>query len=68
MRDVRRRREMEENRARAGGVVVQAGAAPSPAGSSDAADRLAQAKRLLDQGLISQDEYRATKQRVLGEL
>lgn len=65
-REKRRVREMEEARARAGGIVVGAPAAPGP--SEDPVARLARAKQMLDQGLISEAEYDALKARILGAL
>lgn len=70
-REKRRVREMEEARARAGGVYM--GALPGvPAASvtptaDDAVSKLAKAKSMLDQGLISEVEYEALKAKVLAE-
>jgi hypothetical protein len=66
-REKRRVRELEEMRARSGGI--QLGATPGAAGGGDSqADvvhRLAQAKEMLDKGLISDSEYEAMKARVI---
>jgi hypothetical protein len=64
-REKRRVRDMEEARAKAGGVVL--GHAPA-APAEDPVARLAKAKQMLDQGLISETEYDALKARILGAL
>lgn len=72
----RRRREMEEKRAGASNIVVNAApaavatpvAAPAPSPVASAEDPLAKLKKLkdmLEAGLISDDEYNATKTRIL---
>lgn len=74
-REKNRVREMEEARARAGGVHVgtspvhidDIGAAGGAASDAPAA-RLQRAKELLDQGLISDAEYEAVKAKVLADL
>ena len=65
-REKRRVREMEEARARAGGVVL--GSTPGAAPVEDPVARLAKAKQMLDQGLISETEYDALKARILNTL
>jgi len=73
-REKRRVREMEEARARAGGVYVTPGATPAgpqneatpPA--DDLVARLAKAKALLDQGLIQEAEYETLKAKILSSL
>lgn len=67
-REKRRVREMEEDRARSGGVVV--GAAPGVAGASaeDPVEKLAKAKAMLDQHLISDIEYEALKAKILAAM
>jgi hypothetical protein len=69
-REKRRIREMEEARAKSGGVIVGSspllGGAPAPA--EDPVARLAKAKQMLDQGLISETEYDALKARILNTL
>jgi hypothetical protein len=62
-REKRRVREMEEARARAGGIVM--GAPAGGATPEDPVARLAKAKQMLDQGLISETEYDALKARIL---
>jgi hypothetical protein len=47
--------------------AFQAPAAPSPTGAS-VGDRLAELKRLFDQGLISAEEYSAQRTRILAEI
>jgi hypothetical protein len=68
-REKRRVREMEEARARSGGVVLGGplpGAATAP--GEDPVSRLAKAKQMLEQGLISETEYDALKARILNTL
>jgi hypothetical protein len=63
-RERRRIRELEELRARAGGVQIGApAAAAAPAG--DAVRRLQEARQMLDSHLISDAEYEAIKARIL---
>lgn len=74
----RRQRQMEEDRARSGGVIVHAGPAmatppvPAPTAAAqvkeDPVERLSKLKRMLDAGLIEQSEYESTKARILAEL
>jgi hypothetical protein len=70
-REKRRVREMEEARAKAGGVYM--GSVPgmtSPAATEpreDSVAKLSRAKAMLDQGLISQTEYETLKAKVLSE-
>jgi hypothetical protein len=65
-REKRRVRELEELRARSGGIqVLSAAAAPSPAAESDAVRRLREAKQLLDAKLITDAEYEAIKARIV---
>jgi PH (Pleckstrin Homology) domain-containing protein/putative oligomerization/nucleic acid binding protein len=69
-REKNRVREMEEMRAKAGGVHI--GALPSAAVESSPMDntkaRLQKAKEMLDAGLITDAEYEAAKARVLASL
>ncbi len=75
-REERRQRDLEEMRARAGGVQIgSAGAAGAPGavsttGASDdeLVGRLERAKDMLGRGLISDAEYEAVKAKVLGTL
>jgi hypothetical protein len=72
-REKRRVRELEELRAKSGGIQVGAavgeigGATRSVAGDSAAA-RLAQAKQMFDQKLITDSEYESLKARIVGSL
>jgi hypothetical protein len=71
-REKRRVREMEEARAKAGGVYMGAiPGTPMPAAAAapaeDAVSKLSKAKAMLDQGLISDVEYEALKAKVLAE-
>lgn len=69
-REKRRVREMEEARARAGGVYmggipgVPQASAPAP---EDPAARLSKAKAMVEQNLISEAEYETLKAKVLAE-
>src|ERR1700716_853980 len=65
-REKRRVRELEELRARSGGIQLMSGAAPAtgtPAG--DAVRRLREAKQLLDAKLITDAEYEAIKAKIV---
>jgi hypothetical protein len=62
-REKRRAREMEEARARSGGVHLA-----GPAAAEDPVAKLAKAKQMLDQGLISEAEYDALKAKILGAM
>ncbi len=64
-REKRRVREMEEARARAGGITMNA---PSGPPAEDPVEKLARAKKMLDQGLISEAEYEAVKAKILGAM
>jgi hypothetical protein len=67
-REKRRVRELEELRARSGGIQVMAGAplaAAATTGSDDALRRLEEAKRLLDARLITDSEYEAIKAKIV---
>ncbi|HEX4377215.1 MAG TPA: hypothetical protein VHZ99_08690 [Steroidobacteraceae bacterium] len=66
-REKRRVRELEELRARAGGIQLGSGMAPaaaSPDAPSDAMRRLQEAKQMLDAKLITDAEYEAIKARI----
>jgi hypothetical protein len=72
-REKRRVRELEEMRAKLGGVQIGSGssAAPSPfrgGQPNDAVARLQQAKQMVDAKLISDAEYEALKAKILGGL
>lgn len=69
-REMRRARELEEARAKAGGIYIGQPATPSvPGGPTASGDdpmaKLKQAKEMLDQGLISEVEYDALKAKIL---
>lgn len=67
-REKRRVRELEELRARSGGIQVLAGApigAASAGAGDDAVHRLQEAKRLLDARLITDSEYEAIKAKIV---
>jgi hypothetical protein len=68
-REKRRVRDLEEMRARAGGVQVGnlAGAAPDSA-AGDATQRLQHAKSMLDAGLISDSEYETLKAKIISQV
>jgi|SRR5579859_1691820 len=80
-REKRRVRTIEEMRAQAGGVQIATGVYPQndpphvadgrtlPLSATDnPVDRLARAKTMLDQGLISDSEYEAIKAKIVGSL
>ncbi|HEY8052167.1 MAG: hypothetical protein ACHQD6_02530 [Steroidobacterales bacterium] len=65
-REKRRVRELEELRARSGGVQVMSAPAAAPAGfEGDAVRRLQEAKQLLDAKLITDSEYEAIKAKIV---
>jgi hypothetical protein len=68
-REKRRVRDLEEMRARAGGIQVGnlAGAVPDGA-SPDATQRLQHAKAMLDARLISDSEYEALKAKIINQV
>ena len=73
-REKNRVREMEEERAKAGGVVigspsgtVSTESAPG-SGADDAKERLRKAKAMLDEGLITDAEFETTKAKILSSL
>jgi Bacterial PH domain len=63
-REKRRVRELEELRARSGGIQVGPGPT-STAGASDAVRRLQEAKQMLDAKLITDAEYEAIKAKIV---
>lgn len=70
-REKRRVRELEEMRAKSGGIQLgaAAGAGASPgAGGDDTVARLEKAKAMLDKGLISDAEFEALKARIVNTL
>jgi hypothetical protein len=65
-REKRRVRELEELRARSGGIQVSSGIlGVSAAAENDAVRRLQEAKQMLDARLISDAEYEAIKARII---
>ena len=64
-REKRRIRDMEEARAKAGGVYM---APQTAAPAEDPVAKLAKAKQMLDQGLISEAEYETLKARILAAM
>jgi hypothetical protein len=65
-REKRRIRELEELRARSGGIQVSPGSLPLGAATeTDAVRRLQEAKQLLDARLISDAEYEAIKAKII---
>ena len=66
-REKRRVRELEELRARSGGIQVSSGPMPmaSVGGGSDAVRRLQDAKQMLDAKLITDAEYEAIKAKIV---
>jgi hypothetical protein len=70
-REKRRVRELEEMRAKSGGVQISSGlGSPASPGNqtADPVARLQQAKQMLDAKLISDAEYEALKAKILGGL
>jgi Short C-terminal domain/Bacterial PH domain len=71
-REKRRVRELEEMRAKSGGIqlgaAAGAGLATSIAGQDDTVARLEKAKAMLDKGLISDAEFEALKARIVNTL
>jgi hypothetical protein len=68
-REKRRVRELEELRARSGGIQVSSGPMGMPSsgvgGQSDAVRRLQEAKQMLDARLITDAEYEAIKAKIV---
>lgn len=64
-REKRRIREMEELRARAGGVQIMGAGGAAGAAAGDAMQRLEQARQMLAAKLISDSEYEAIKAKIL---
>jgi hypothetical protein len=72
-REKRRVRELEELRAKSGGIQVGMGAGDMggvsrPVSGDSAAARLAQAKEMFEQKLITDSEYESLKARIVGNL
>jgi hypothetical protein len=68
-REKRRIREMEEMRAKSGGVYMTTPTAPPVTPTAeDPVEKLAKAKKMLDQKLISEAEYDALKAKILSSM
>ena len=71
-REKRRVRDLEELRARSGGIQFSAGpaggAASAAAAEGDAANRLRSAKSMLESGLITDAEYEALKAKIISNV
>jgi hypothetical protein len=70
-REKRRIRELEELRAKSGGIQLGGGVGMPIAGertSTDPVERLAQAKEMLEKGLITDAEYEGMKAKVIAEM
>lgn len=69
-REKRRIRELEELRAKSGGVTIGGtqGGQPSGNASDDATAKLQQAKQMLDNKLITDSEYESIKARIISGL
>jgi hypothetical protein len=70
-REKRRVRDLEELRARSGGLHLggsQLGGGAPSAGPGDSVERLKAAKEMLESGLISDSEYEAIKAKVVSGL
>lgn len=71
-REKRRVRELEEMRAKSGGIqlgaAAGAGLAAPSGGQDDTVSRLEKAKAMLDKGLISDAEFEALKARIVNTL
>jgi len=71
-REKRRIRELEEMRARSGGIQMGAGGVASspgaPGAPHDPVAKLSQAKEMLEKGLISDAEYESLKARIVSSM
>jgi hypothetical protein len=71
-REKRRIRELEEMRAKSGGIQLGTGtgdvSGTRPVSSDSAAVRLAQAKEMFDKKLITDSEYESLKARIVGSV
>jgi hypothetical protein len=65
-------RELVEKRAGAGGIVMNVPTAPQavpqPALKEDPMEQLAKLKKMLDAGLITEDEYNTKKAEILSRM
>ncbi|MBS0365075.1 MAG: hypothetical protein JSR67_04525 [Proteobacteria bacterium] len=66
-REKRRVRELEELRARSGGIQVGSTPASATAGGTDAVGRLQEARRLLEARLITDAEYESIKAKIVSQ-
>jgi hypothetical protein len=66
-REKRRIRELEELRAKSGGIILGNSPGPQQTGnaSNDTASKLEQAKQMLDKKLITDSEYESIKARII---
>ena len=64
-REKRRIRELEELRARSGGIQVSSSPGSNAPASSDAVRRLQEAKQMLEEKLITDAEYEAIKAKIV---
>ncbi len=64
-REKRRVRELEELRARSGGIQMMSGPPATGSAAGDAVGRLQEAKKLLDARLITDAEYEAIKAKIV---
>lgn len=64
-REKRRIRELEELRARSGGIQVSSSPAAGAPAASDAVRRLQEAKQMLEEKLITDAEYEAIKAKIV---
>jgi len=64
-REKRRIRELDELRAKSGGVQISTGIQGAQPAASDSVSRLQQAKQMLDSKLITDSEYEAIKARII---
>jgi hypothetical protein len=69
-REKRRVRQMEEERARAGGIQMNMPpvSAAARGAEDDSVSRLAKARTMLEQGLISEAEYDTLKAKILSQM
>jgi hypothetical protein len=68
-REKRRIRDLEEMRARAGGIQVgNRGGTAADSATGDATQRLQHAKSMLDAGLLSDSEYEALKAKIINQV
>ena len=72
VREERRKRAMEEQRAAAGGITIQGGpptiSTQAPAAPEDPVQKLKQLKEMMDASLITEAEYEAKKAEILSRM